>query len=64
MTADTIGPMLVQLHSQVDDLGKRLAALEGETRTTKLLVQWIILPLLAMVGALVGLRMVLPGGAP
>ncbi len=42
-------------------LNTRLAKIEGSTSTVEILIKWVVLPLLIIVGGLVGIKMALPG---
>jgi len=44
----------------VDKLQDGLAKIQGSQDTMLLLIKWVILPLIALVGGLVGIKLVLP----
>lgn len=51
---------IIKLEDCVDILSKGLASIEGKTGNTEMLIKWVILPLLVIVGGLVGIKLVLP----
>ncbi len=52
---------LMRLDSCVDELGKTLAKLCGSQGTVEMLLKWVIVPLLVILGGLIGIKLVLPG---
>ncbi len=52
---------LLRLDTCVDDLGKALATLTGSQSTVEMLLKWVIVPLLVILGGLIGIKLMLPG---
>ncbi len=52
---------IAKLEVCVTGLAATLAKIEGSVGTTEMLVKWVILPLIIIVGGLVGVKLALPG---
>jgi len=49
-----------RLDDCVDTLTKSLSKIEGSTGTIEMLVKWVILPLIVILGGLVGVKIAIP----
>lgn len=52
---------LERMENKIDELIERVSALEAKAGTTKTLIKWVVFPLLCILGALIGLKLGLPG---
>ncbi len=43
------------------DLSQQLGRIQGSISTVELLLKWVVLPLIVIVGGLVGIKIALPG---
>jgi len=50
-----------RLEDKVDKVSEKVALLEGQHNMTELLVKWVIMPLVVILGALVGVKLAWPG---
>ena len=48
------------LKSEVQALSIRVASLEGKADMSKMVIQWIVFPLVTILGAIVGVKVILP----
>lgn len=51
---------ILRLEDCVDSVEKAVAGIKGSMGTVEMLVKWVIVPLLVIVGGLVGIKLVLP----
>ncbi len=49
-----------KLDDCVDNLEKSVAGIKGSMSTVEMLIKWVIVPLLVIVGGLVGIKIALP----
>lgn len=49
-----------RLDGKVDEVLQRVAALEGKADMSKMVIQWIVLPLIMILGAIIGVKVILP----
>jgi hypothetical protein len=50
-----------KLENCMDKVQQQLALLQGSQSTVKLLLQWVVVPLLVILGGLVGVKIAWPG---
>ena len=50
-----------RLETCVGDIKESLGKLTGSSDTIKMLIQWVVLPLLMIMAGLVGIKLVIPG---
>lgn len=51
---------ITKLETCVDTISNSLAKIQGSQSTVELVVKWVIVPLLVIVGGLVGIKIALP----
>jgi len=51
---------ITKLETCVDDITKAVSSIQGSQNTTLTLIKWVILPLIVIVGGLVGVKIALP----
>lgn len=51
---------LARLEEKVDGIAEKVALLEGQHNIAELLVKWVIMPLVVLLGGLVGIKLVWP----
>ena len=59
---DELARRLGVLEGKMDDLEREVAKLTGASSTTNTLIRFVILPLIVILGALVGVKIALPTG--
>ena len=50
-----------RLDRKVDEVLSRVANLEGKADMGKLIIQWIVFPLIIILGGIIGVKVILPG---
>ncbi len=55
-----VGATIARLEDKVDQVLQRVAALEGQANMGKLIVQWVVLPLIMILGAIIGVKVIFP----
>ena len=50
-----------RLDKKVDELLQRVSSLEGKADMGKLIIQWIVFPLIIILGGIIGVKVILPG---
>ncbi len=55
-----VGTVIARLEDKVDQVLQRVAALEGQANMGKLIIQWVVLPLIMILGAIIGVKVILP----
>lgn len=50
-----------RLDGKIDQILQRVANLEGKADMSKMVIQWVVLPLIVILGAIIGVKVVLPG---
>jgi hypothetical protein len=55
-----VNAAVARLEDKVDEILQRVAALEGKADMSKMVIQWIVLPLIVILGAIIGVKVVLP----
>ena len=51
---------LNKLDTLVDQLEKAVAKIEGSTSSVEMILKWVVIPLLIILGGLVGIKLILP----
>lgn len=51
---------LDKMESKLTEMGNHLSHIQGAADTTNLLIKWVILPLIVILGGLVGVKIMLP----
>ncbi|TSA39929.1 hypothetical protein D4R30_00385 [archaeon] len=51
---------IARLEDKVDQVLQRVAHLEGKADMGKLIIQWVVLPLIMILGAIIGVKVILP----
>ena len=51
---------IARLDGKIDQVLQRVAALEGKADMGKLIIQWIVLPLIVILGGIIGVKVILP----
>lgn len=59
---DEVVRRLAALEARVNDLEHKVDLLLGQTGSTNTLIKWVILPLIVILGGLVGIKIALPTG--
>lgn len=59
---DEVIARLLALEGRVNDLEHKVDILLGQTGTINTLIKWVILPLIVILGGLVGIKIMLPTG--
>jgi len=57
---DRIEQQLDKFNDEIKEVGTKLGELAGESRTMKMLLQYVVTPLIVILGALVGVKIVMP----
>lgn len=60
MTLEELASKVSQLEDKLDVCATKLTTMENQGNTIRILVQWVITPLLVILGGLVGVKLVLP----
>ena len=56
----TIDDVINRLDKKVDEVLARVANLEGKADMGKLIIQWIVFPLIIILGGIIGVKVILP----
>lgn len=57
---DEVYRRLDQIDQRLDTLNGELAKLIGSQQTVEMLLKWVVLPLIVILGGLVGIKVVMP----
>ena len=49
-----------RLDGKVDEILQRVSRLEGRADMGKLIIQWIVFPLIVILGGIIGVKVILP----
>ena len=51
---------IARLDGKIDQVLQRVANLEGKADMSKMVIQWVVFPLIMILGAIIGVKVVLP----
>ncbi len=51
---------VTRLENSVSTIDKAVAVIQGSTSSIEMILKWVVLPLLVILGGLVGIKIVLP----